>query len=154
VLWKPATLQGQRAFVGSSVVSGDDGKAAESRDLVLLGGRLDSALVATSDGRRRADDRLGISGGVTASRRLVLSVGTSVGLDGRVLDVVAVRQGGKRSAAGHVAESRLRPALILDRHTVTEVLADEVDDSYWQTDLVVMYVSNSLLEAYEPRLEE
>jgi hypothetical protein len=129
VLWKPATLHGQRAFVESSVVSGDDEKAAESRDLVLLSGRLDSALVATSDGRRRADDRLGISGGVTASRTLVLRVGTSVGLNGRVLDVVTVRQGGKRSAAGHVAESGLRPALVLNGHTVTKVLADEAGDS-------------------------
>jgi hypothetical protein len=123
--------------------------------LVLLGGRLDSALIATSDSRRRADDRLGISsGGVTASRRLVLRVGTSVGLDGRVLDVITVRQGSKRRAAGHVAESGLRPALVLNGYTVTNVLVDEVGDSCWQTDLVVMYVSNSLLEAYEPRLEE
>lgn len=130
MLWKPATLQGQRAFVGPSVVSGDDGKAAESRDLVLLGGRLDSALIATSDSRRRADDRLGISsGGVTASRRLVLRVGTSVGLDGRVLDVITVRQGSKRRAAGHVAESGLRPALVLNGYTVTNVLVDEVGDS-------------------------
>jgi hypothetical protein len=124
VLWKPATLQGQRAFVGSSVVRGGHGQAAESRDLVLLGGRLDSALVAASNGRRRADDRFGVSSGVTASMRLVLRVGTSVGLDGRVLDVVTVRQGSKRSATGHVTKSGLRPALVLNRHTVTNVLAD------------------------------
>lgn len=125
-----------------------------SGDLVLWSGRLNSALVATSDGRRRIDDRLGISSKVTASRRLVLRVGTSIGLDSSVLDVVGVgtgshgSHGSKRSTGAHA------PVLVLNRHTVMDVLADRLDETRQQTDLVVMYVSNSLLEAYEPRLEE
>ena len=130
----------------------------ESRDLIIRGGRLNSTLVATSDCRRRVVGRLGINSKITASRRLVLrvdaSVGTSVGLGGRVLHVVSVGHGTKRNTAGRVAESGLIPARVLDRHTMTNVLADGLDESCQQTDLVVMYVSNSLLEAYEPRLEE
>lgn len=34
------------------------------------------------------------------------------------------------------------------------MLAHEFGETCQQTDLVVMYVSNSLLDAYEPRLEE
>ena len=71
-----------------------------------------------------------------------------------ILDVVTVGQGSKSSTTGNVAKSRLRPALVLDRHAVADVLAYGFDESCEQTDLVVMYVSNSLFEAYEPRLEE
>lgn len=119
-------------------------KTKQLGDLVLRGGRLNSALIAASDGGRRVDGRLGISGKVTASRRLILRVGTSICLDSRVLDVVGVGSGrhrSKRSTGAHA------PVLVLNRHTATNMLADGFGKTCRQTDLVVMYVSNSLLEA-------
>lgn len=90
-----------------------------SGDLVLRGGRLNSALVAASNGRRRVDGRLGLSSKVTASRRLVFRVGTSIGLDSSVLDVVGVgtgSKGKKRSTRAHA------PVLALNGHTVMNML--------------------------------
>lgn len=124
---KPATLHGKEAFIEPSVVNVRM-SCNQSRDLVLRSGRLDGTLVATSDCRRRVSGGLGVSK-VGASRRLVLRVGTSVGLDGRILDVVTVRQGSKRSAAWHVAKGGLSPTLVLDRHTIVTVLAESIDGS-------------------------
>ncbi|KAG9533416.1 hypothetical protein KCU93_g84, partial [Aureobasidium melanogenum] len=61
-------------------------------------GRLNGSLVATSDCWRRVGGGLGVSK-VGTSRRLVLRLGASVGLDDRIMDVVTVGQGSKRCAA-------------------------------------------------------